>query len=430
LPGKQTPKKGTEVTSAQAAAEAAPVVGRLREALAGETEPGAEELAALAGEVVALPPATSAAALAQVARDAQARAVPLLAAVAARADGGRLAGAIAALALVRQPAAAEALKRIAEGTQSKAIRKEARAALFRLHAAGVPVPAVERVEPPRPRGQVVVAKVSNVDGVGSWLVALAREVGFGTATLLVAVLNDERGMVDAYGGNMGRTEVDRRLESLVQHMPAVHLVDAPADYVRQAMEEAHERNRVAGQPVPREFYRWRADIGQPARRYERELVYDEIDPAAVRWNPQLLDQSAALLDVPEFLGWLLPEDAAREAAVTLSRAREARIVLPGRSQEEQELRATDRFVENFFDAPTRLKYKVRLERTAYVLLRLGRTLEARVAVAAALALDPSSPTPLSRQPFPLAMARKTLAALEAEAQQRRELRTGLYLPPR
>jgi hypothetical protein len=291
------------------------------------------------------------------------------------------------------------------------------------------VPERPSPETPPIERQVLLSQVSTVDGAGTRLVVLANEASLGAATLVAVVVNDERGVLDALGTRVPRGDVQRRLDAILAVSPGVLIADVPPDYARQAILEAHEINRAAAQPVPPEFYHWRDAIGTPAARTEREPVYDEIDPAVVRWNPQLLEESGNLLQLPEFTSWVLPEDDVEEAVRELSRVRESHIILPGRTQEDPQLRTIERFVSNYFVDAVRRRYKRRLEQMAYVFARLGRTLDARLAVAAAVALDPASGTPMARQPFPVSLAGRTLELMGREQLAKRERSGGLVLPP-
>ncbi|MHB1005844.1 MAG: hypothetical protein ACYC3S_09400 [Chloroflexota bacterium] len=411
--------------------EARAFVDRALAVLAVTVEASLDAVQALTTEAAALPTSALRPALAQVARQARARAVPLLVAIAEGGTPDRAEAAVDALGELRIPLAAEALAAFAREDRPHDVRKAARRALFRLRAGGVAVAGVETTAAEALLVAVTtLARVSNVDGAGNRLVVLGTEASLGAITLVVMIINDERGIVDGYGGRHARAEVPVRLASLTGPMVGLHLVDAPADYCRQAILDAHALNRASLSPVPAEYYRWEEAIGRPEQRYQREPIYDEVDPAAVRWNPQFLEESGHLLELPEFRGWLLPEDAAQEAARNVSRVRESRLVLPGRGQEDQERKLIDRFVEAYFVDALRERYKQRLERTAYVLQRLGHTIDARRAVAAALALDPRSTTSLARQPFPIGMAAATLALLEQQDLQQRERPGGLLLPPR
>lgn len=401
-----------------------------REATLASAEPAADRVDSLAADAATLPAEELRVALEGLARDGQERAVPLLAAVAQRAPAPQATAAIAALALVRRPAAAEALRHLAEGERPKEIRKEARRSLFRLRAAGIAVPEAAPGEARVETYPIVLARVTNMDGTGTRLVAIAREGSLGAVDLVAVLINDERGLRHVIGTRLTRAELPRRLESLVRDVKGIHLVDAPADYCQEAILAATELNRKSLEPIPAELYTWQHVIGEPRRHYERELVYEEVSAADVRWNPQLLEESDRLLDLPEFHRWLLPEADVAETVRELARARASGLILPGRSQEEQERRAIDRFVGRYFTGAVRRRYQLRLERTAYVLTKLGRAFDARLAVAAALALDPVSGTPLSRQPFPIRLAEETLDLMEERELKQRELPGGLLLPPR
>ncbi|MHB1416384.1 MAG: hypothetical protein ACYC1C_14130 [Chloroflexota bacterium] len=394
------------------------------------TEPQTEVVATLADEAAQLPPPMLRLALSQLAHDGQDRAVPLLETVARKSPVPAAIVAMEVMGTLRHPAAAEALQNLVDSDLPKELRKEARRSLFRLQTAGVAIRRVAEAVRPAPTRQVVAAKITNVDSSGARLVALAIEAPLGAADLVTMLVNDETGIIDGMGNRVSLPELPQRLANLMKGVEGLHVVDAPADYCREVLLSAHELSRATGHPVPDEFYHWRPIVGEPSTHYEKELIYEEINPAFVRWNPQLLEQSGHLLQLPEFAGWLVSEDRAMEAADQIARLRETHLVLPGQRPEAQEMRTIDRLVESIFDAQTRLKYKRRLEQTAYVLQRLGHVLDARLAVAAALALDPAGHVPLNQQPFPTGMVTLTIEMIGEEEAVRRERTGGLLLPPR
>lgn len=399
-------------------------VAHARAQMAGEG-PDIDQLVA---EAASLPATQLAPALALLAREGQERALPFLAALARAGGTPASLAAVAALGEVHAEAAATTLLPLAGEESAKEVRKEARRALFRLRAAGVAVPEAPREDGGAPRREVVLARASTVDGAGSRLVALAVEGAFEVVNLVMMVLNDERGVVDGAGLRRQRSDVAEPLDEVVSRGGSMVFADVPADYVRQALREAHEVNRRAGVPVPPEYYRWAHVVGEPETHFEREPVYDEVSLAAVRWNPQLLEESYLLLQRAEMRSWWLPEEELQQAMEKASRARESALILPGQAQEDPQQRMIERLVVAFFGDAVRLKYKRRLEQNAYIWSRLGRSLDARMAIAAALALDPASGTPLSRQPFVLALTERTVASLTEERKLGRERSSGLVLP--
>ena len=401
---------------------------RVRAALSQMTRDREEALTAAIAGLDGVPRVVVAEALDELARDNPQNALPLLVHLADRWPMPLAMAAVEALGSVRAPDSVAALRRLASEAADKDLRKAAKKSLFRLQTAGVALPEAP-AQASRPQAhQTLVARISNPDGSGSRFLILANEAPLGSADLLAVVVNDEQGLLEGRGTHVSRSDLARRVEQLFHPIEGLHLVDAPGDYLRQVLQQAHECNRVTGKPVPDEYYRWSGSIGTPERHYERELMFDEADSAVIRWNPQLLDDSGALFHLPEFSGWLMPPEAAQEAARKAARARESRLVLPGQIEERQELRVVERLAEGFFDEAQRLKYKRRLEQAAYVLAKLGHVLAARRALAASMALDPASRLPVSRQPFAVEMALRTLQYMQAEAEQHRSRSGGLVLP--
>ncbi len=421
-------RKGADKRAGRGGAVPAEALDRVRAAL-GRAQQGGEENAADAlSDLGAIPAPLAAAALAMVARESGVAALPLLVTAAERGPQQLALAAIDALGSLRAPDAALVLQRLADGAVSKELRKAAKGSLFRLQTAGVAPATTAETQLAAGQHLVLLAKVSNPDGKGDRFLALAVAGALGAVDLLAAVVSDRTGIVDFRGLRVSRNELAHRVSQLLPAGESLRLVDAPPDYVRQALWQAHERNRLIGHPVPDEYYRWAGSIGTVGQTFEREPVYDSIDAAVIRWNPQILEESGQLFHEPEFATWLIPPEEAEQAVRNRTRARQAGLILPGQAEESQGMRLVDHLAEGFFDKERRLLYKRRLEQTAYVLLTSGRLLDARRAVAAAMALDPDSRTPIARQPFPLEMALHTVDVLEVESERQRARGGGLILP--
>lgn len=408
-------------------AAAAEFVARA-EQLLGEPS-GPDAAVALLPAALSLAPQAAGQAFALLARRLQERALPLLREVALSSQPRHAREAVTAMGHIRHADSAAALQTISEGNVAKDVRKEAKRSLFRLRAAGFEAVA-EQPPAQEVAGRVLAAKVSNVDGWGNYIVVLAVAAPLGAAETVAVVINEERGIVECSGTRLPRADLERQIATIAQGTPTLHIVDAPVDYCRQAVLNAHERNRATGQQVPPEFYAWRHVVGQPERVPEREPVYDEINPAVVRLNPRLLEESGELMHAPEFQSWIIPPEVATQAIEEGARRRSSRIILPNEMQMDPGERTIDMLLVGFFNEQRRLDYSRRLAQSAYVLKKIGREADARRAVAAALALQPSSTTPLVRQPLLVELARHTLAYLEASQAQDVQRPSGLLLPPR
>ncbi|MHB1131279.1 MAG: hypothetical protein ACYC4L_02710 [Chloroflexota bacterium] len=374
-----------------------------------------------------LPASTLTAALRLIARDDATQAVTMLTRLASGAAEAVAVAAAECLGDVRTVQAAAALHDLAESATSKAVRKASRRSLHRLQTTGISAATELPDAPPTQQRDVMISRVSNPDGLGERLMVLAVAAPLGSADFVTSIVSDLMGLRDCRGARFSRAELPRRVSALLRDTEGLHLVDAPPAYLRQALAEALDLNRAGGHAVPDEYYRWAGLLAQGERVYEHEPVYELVNAALVRWSPQLAEESAELLHLPEFAGWLMPPTQVEEAMRAYAKSRERRLVLLGDRPDQGQNTVVDQLADGFFTEANRRLYKRRLEQSAYVLQVAGRTLQARMALAAALALD-TPRTPASRVPFAREMALHTAQSLQHESERQRLRGGGLILP--
>ena len=385
----------------------------------------------LVADLAGLPEQESRTLLRDVAKDLEARAVPLLEAVAMATTGSLASTATQLLGRMRDQSAASALQRIAASASSGDIRKAARRGLHALASLGIRPAPVAAAAPARPKVSRPLQQVlsSPIDGLGDralWMV-------FGTGAdieVLSLTLNEEKGIVDAYSGELPRSRFDRNAAKLLSD-EKFPWVEIPVDYGRHLVEEAHAKNAATGTPLPLDYLAWRERIGRPEQAYAEPLVYSVINAAEVRWDPRYLDRSGQLLESPLFQGWLFNTEELADFLREMETARESGLVLAGVDPEARERMAVDRAIHALFDARRRALYKRRLEETAYLLWKLGRSEQARMALAAAMGLEPPD-RPLLNHPFIRSLIQWNLEVMEAtvRGERTREIKPGvrLHLP--
>ena len=313
----------------------------------------------------------------------------------------RAEAAAAALGTLLLPEAADALEAAQARTATKAVRTAARRALYRLRQAGIERrPEAPVAEPPRVG--LGEAWVSAVDGTGSRGLWLTLAGPYGERTLLAAMLSDETGLVDFSAGVIAKKRVAERLDALRAESP-LPWVAVPARWAWATLVAAAERARAQGQAVPAELARWTDRLGTPAA--EPAPIHARLPPAAE--DPARLGRSAALLALPELADWFLEPTSVSSEALEWLQAKESRLVVSDQIKTERLAALIDRIIESRFDAPTRARWRGRLEEQAYVLLALGRAPEAASAVAVARALADREAV-LRRIPFLRALVERSL----------------------
>jgi len=364
------------------------------------------------GELGEVPAAIGSLALRQIAGEEGDHALPLLEA-ALRNDNPMLASvAVNALGLVASERSALLLSATADAAASGVIRKAARKELFRLRSKGVPTPTktpVPREERAvKPQATVFSALASHIDGHGDRLFELGVELAVGGVESLSIMANERKGVVRCEAIPMGRRRFfSEKATILAEEFPT--WVEIPVAYARQLLHEAYQRNLAQAAGAPLDFLRWQKVIAEPETAM-RPIVYEEISPLEVKWNPQLLEESPDIIDEPEVMGWVPPPAEIEEYARRIEEAGRTTsiIVLSPWATQERVKKAKEQALEDMFGKENRTALKRRLEETAYIFLRTERPLHAKRAIAAALALQDSSVS-LSANAFVTALLERSLA---------------------
>ncbi|MGH7414142.1 MAG: hypothetical protein ACREKJ_08065 [Candidatus Rokuibacteriota bacterium] len=326
--------------------------------------------------------------------------------------------ALRALARRHGAATLPLLERLADVAPDKEHRRAVRRALYRLEQSGLrPAPAARPIVT-REAEHPVRAWLSGIDGSGSRAAWILFEGGLGGGLRLCSlILNDEAGIMDAAGGPIARKRLEAELRGLreSQKLPWVEVDGRRACALVAEALTLHER---LGTVPPPEFARWRKPFltalsyagaqqwpphsphrGQPAGG----------QPFAAGGQPSastvedLLERSAALLDLPELMGWFIDPARVQHEALALLQVRESRLVVPDQIKAEREASIVDGVVEAQFADPARRRWATRLTEMAEIFRMTGRLEPAAMAEQTAAALADAG-RPATAIPFVRALA--------------------------
>ncbi len=318
------------------------------------------------------------------------------------ADPAALEVALKQLGERREVAAAEVLALVDLIVEDRTLRKSARRELHRLRSVGVRAqePQPSRTTPNQPAETTIPvsqAWVTDIDPSGSRAVWLLGERRLGGVWFAALLLNDQRGLQDM---NLVDTTRKRFLKELEQNRSASGTwVTVPGDYALQLVREAVDLTREVGGGVPTRYRALRDVFGEAAGPPEHALVYETIRPVEASFNPDWLESSPRLLGEPEVAGWHVTVPAELKArALDLARGPTAGLLVPGHEPEQQALQLIADAGQQALTPLVRRALRRRLEETGFIFVATDRLAVARLAVAAARALD--DPTiPPERHPL-------------------------------
>jgi hypothetical protein len=319
-------------------------------------------------------------------------------------DSGALEQAILALGHRREAAAAETLALIDATVADRGLRKTARRELHRLRSMGIEAPVAARSasEAPaaesRPRTLAVTeAWGTETDPNGSRALWLVAERPLGGIWFSAMLVNDQRGLQDLSLVDTTRKRFQREFDQ--SRAGAGVWVSLPGEYALRLVREALDLSReLGGGPSPR-YQAFRDVFGEAPGPPERALVYDTISPVEINFNPGWLEESPRLLGEPELGGWYVPVPSElRARALEAARAPMTGLLVPGHTPEQQALSVIADAGAGSLTPVVRRGLRRRLEETGYIFLQTDRLPQARLAAAAARALDDGG-VPVERHPL-------------------------------
>jgi hypothetical protein len=296
-------------------------------------------------------------------------------------------------------AGAEALRRLEGASLPKPARKALRRVLHGMRSRGLdvpvaaPAPVVAKLPPIE--DTLTGAFVSPIDGGGTRAVYLVEPHPAGGARLFELLLDAERGIVRFEVYSTGRSQVRRFLRDIARNerFPAA---PAPLEAVRALVERAAARH-PADRPPPRGYAEWRAHVAAPPEgaRTPGELAAEALGGEA---SPERVRRAAELVRTGALGPWPpAPEELQALAEKVLEGAKGQVIVAP-EVRREQAARAIDEAVERIYAGPHAARVAECFREAAYVSWKAAQEDDARIALAAARALEagPAESGPLAR----------------------------------
>ncbi len=387
-------------------------------------KPESEKITSLADRLASIPEEAAIEAIHRIGHDLGEEALPLLEALAVSGERMLALAAVEALGATKTEKAVPVLTSLAEKSEDRQMHKEARRSLFKLKSAGVAVPATTKAkeEGPAlaPSGITLwKAYMTNPDHHGDQIFQAGATGPFGRFDVFDIIASDTAGIKEMHVHDSSKKSWQALVEK-IDELPGFTVVEIPVDYFRYRVKQAYELSKADGRTLEPSFYRWRATIAEPKEAWEQHPVYRDISIVEIKWNPELLEKSPEILRNEEFVIWLLPEEDIKGYIEELAAVKEGRVALPPWVETERAEQITARALDHFFGAEARARYKNRLEDMAYLLFHTDRLLDAKRALAAAVAFDEKTGVPSAKHPFALALFQTTVDVILEERNEARQ----------
>lgn len=292
------------------------------------------------------------------------------------------------------PASEEALKRLAEISESpqapKDLRKAARRALYRLRSRGVKGAG----QPPRPapsgpgplRWQLESGAASSIEGDGAVEALAVAEGPGGGVLLLQSRLDDRRGMLLLEAADASRREARELLEAA----KAGGMAPLHGHEVARLLGGAVRLAREAGRGLPPSYFSHRerldealAPIQGGPYAWARDSWPEELSEGvsdAGRLSARV-QASAVLANHPELMRWALPAEAVGPLADELRELAASRLHILPQTRQARLDRAVDLAARALRNGPMAQRMAARFAYTALRLIRQGDRTAAHLAAA-------------------------------------------------
>ena len=329
------------------------------------------------------------------------------------------------------PESGTLLHRLVAQSSSKSLRKAVRRSIFRLKSQGIEVKDVEEASPavyrpPQPR-HPSEGYLSSIDAAGSRLVWLAIPKDSQGISAVTALVSDTEGLVDFNVAEISRKGFQDYLSGLQTKMPW-EIMEADAVYCHGLILEAVATGKKKGKPMPREFYEWQSVLGPAPALPLKPPIYQFLSEEEAKSRPDHLDRSPSLFQLPIFQAWIINREELDKYLKLLTDASSSRLILAPHQQESRIFEIYRLAVHELFDGERRLLYRRRLEEIAYLLWKKGNEEEARMSLAAAVAMAAESQL-LSPHPFLLELVKRSLQIPLDEEKEKREKERDFIIRP-
>lgn len=310
------------------------------------------------------------------------------------------------------------------------LKKEISRALYRLSQKGIqaersePDAASSILTPLEPEGYL-----SPMDGRGDRLVWLVKTRVGGGLHFLSSLINEPAGMRYVEGTVVTRKGLRRARQDLTGRH-GIGLIEVPWRYCDFLMSEGYERATAEGKEKQNEIAQYPAArshlLTAPAEPQAVPLP-DALDRAA---DPDILADSARLLEEPEIRRWLLDAEQAKPYLDKMTSAQESPLVLNKFQQKDRVEDVIKEAASDLFSDRGAQIYARRLEETALYFASTGRMESAQRALSVSLALQ-SDGTDRGTVPFCEGLVRQSIGLhYNAEKQQEQETaKASLIMKP-
>ncbi|MFZ7112127.1 MAG: hypothetical protein ACOWYE_10630 [Desulfatiglandales bacterium] len=302
------------------------------------------------------------------------------------------------------------VRALSKAFDQKEVQKAAKKAIFKLKQKGISIPEDNAAKSPpilfvKPEVEEPEAYVGPIDGAGSRPVFIACpqipkgvQVGLG-------IVSDEKGILEfIFGGYSKKRMKEVRNLFFERFTP---MVATSASHAATILEKAYGLNNTDATEALDEYRQMRPWIQDNVSLIERSPVYETFPPEGIATERVTPSQAQKLFEHALFASWLFDLEKMEAIAKDIKEAEGSTILISKEQKANRIQEIKEKAVADTYPEPRRIKFKDRLEETAYIFLKEGEEEQARTCLLAAKSLD-QEPTFSGADPFLMAMLERTL----------------------
>ena len=339
---------------------------------------------------------------------------------------------IDSLAKIPTPETAQLLMGMMEKMDEKQVIKSIKRTLYKLKQRGVKLE--ERVQekaailkPPKP--DEPKGYLGSIDATGSRIIVIGKPQPSHGLLVTFSIVNDLEGIQEFNLKGFSKRGFNEFIKDSLTSAE-FPIVAAPGAYCIYLLKEAASLTQSLSKQLPQGYHDIERECKDIIWDYPAPLIYQYIQEDEVKDSAHLLKDSINLHKIMPFSTWHIEATEVEKYATLITETQTSKIVLRP-DQKEARLNAIYRdALEDLFPEEKRFLWKRRLEEVAYVLLKTGKTNEARAALRAAM--DLNNPfSPIEPNPFIWNLLLKSIYSLVQvdHEKQEEEKKTSLIVPP-
>ncbi|MCK5011557.1 MAG: hypothetical protein KAS98_13770, partial [Deltaproteobacteria bacterium] len=327
---------------------------------------------------------------------------------------------------------ASLLNHMLKETKNKELSKSIKKTLYRLKNKGIEVSPTEpdiktKTEKKKVPLLPPTAYATTIDPLGERLILAIKPKNDQELTIFQFLTSDQKGINDLIASVTTPKDFKNYLTK-IESTKEITMVEIDLDYCHFLIKESSQRNHTSGTAIPGNYFLWKKFFGEYDKNSDKAAIHNLLNSDEIISQEFLLQQSEELVDKYKFTFWLLEWKLLVDCQKEIHETENSLLVLSEHQKDERINETVKNTARLFFDDKNRSSFQRRLEDTAYILWKAGKTEDSKSAFAAALAFTPGG-IPSEDHPFALKTVKQNFKFLKEQTQKEKRSDSGRIVLP-